>query len=108
MMSGHNKEAWGRILWWYRKVKVHKATPSREGLNQIYADMEDLYRFRTPYGRRVPVLVKKGEVDGGVPEETEIVEATRGLQGGKSGGQSGMRVEDLKGWLREETRKKNR
>ena len=38
--------------------------------------------------------------------EAELVEAVWGLKGGRSGGASGMSAEDLKGWMREETRTK--
>ena len=37
----------------------------------------------------------------GVPKETKIAEAVRGLYMGRSGGLSGMRKDDLKGLLRE-------
>ena len=52
-----------------------------------------------PDGLRVPVLVRPGEVDDDVLEETDIVNAVRGLQGGKARGAYGVRSEELNRWL---------
>ena len=39
-------------------------------------------------------------VEDRIPEEAEVSQAVWGLKRGRSGGPLGMRVEDLKGWLR--------
>ena len=48
----------------------------------------------------MPILVIPAEVEDGLPEESEIEQAVRGIKGGRAGGPSGMQTEDLKGWLR--------
>ena len=50
--------------------------------------------------------MRKPEIADGVPTKAEVETASKGLKGGRSGGPSGMCAEDLKGWLREETRKR--
>ena len=53
--------------------------------------------------------MQPGEVDDGVLEETDIVEAVRGMRGwgwGVSTGPFGIRAEELKGWLQKATREK--
>ena len=46
-------------------------------------------------------------VEDGVLEEADIVQVLRGLKGGRAGGPSDMRLEDLKGWLQEASRGKS-
>ena len=58
----------------------------------------ELYRYRPPEGQRVPLLVRPGEVEEGVPDEPDIAEAVRGLLGGRARVPSGMIAEDMKGW----------
>ena len=52
---------------------------------------------RPPEGLRVTIMVMLEEVDDGFPEEVDIVQAVKGLQGGISGVPSDMRSEYLKG-----------
>ena len=56
--------------------------PSRKSMNRISEERKELYMCHPPKGRRVPVLVRPGEVDGGVPRETYIGSTVRGLRGG--------------------------
>ena len=60
-------------------------------------EREELYRCIPPEGLRVPTLVTPADVDKRVPEEAEIEKAVRGLKGGRAGGPSGIRADDLKG-----------
>ena len=46
-------------------------------------------------------------MDDGVLEEVDIEQAVRSLKGGRAGGTSVMRADDLKGWLREASRENN-
>ena len=66
----------------------------------------ELYRCRPPEGLQVPLLVQKSDIEDDIPTEAEVASAVRILNGGRSGGPSGMRTENLKGWLQETTRKK--
>ena len=73
----------------------------------IEMERAEIYRRRTPEEICVPILVSPAEVEDRVSEEAEIVQAVRGLKGGRAGGLSGIRAEDLKGWLCEASREKN-
>ena len=53
------------------------------------------------------ILVTPSEVKDGVPEEVEIVQAVRGLKGGRASGLSGMWAEYIKGCLQEASMEKN-
>ena len=44
-------------------------------MNHISEKREELCRCRIPEGRLVPVLVWTGEVDNGVPDDTDIAAA---------------------------------
>ena len=49
--------------------------------------------------------MRPADIVDGVPTEAEIAVTVRGMKGGKAGGLLGMCAEDLKGWLKEATRK---
>ena len=55
---------------------------------------------------RVQLLVFQSDIEDIVPMEADILEVVRGLMRGRAGGPLGMGAEDLKGWVREATRKK--
>ena len=61
------------------------------------AERAELYRCRPPEGLRVPVSVQQSDIEGGIPRETEVETAVKGLKGGRLGGPPGMCAEDLKG-----------
>ena len=44
----HTREAWLIIQCWYRKSKYHLLPTTREGLENISAKREDLYRHQPP------------------------------------------------------------
>ena len=52
------------------------------------------------------ILVQQAEIGYGITTEADIAVAVRGMKGGRTGGLPGMRVKYLKGWLQEESRKK--
>jgi hypothetical protein len=58
-----------------------------------------------PDSRTGRIICKEGLSRGALPDhdhtpvDGEIREATRGLTNGRAGGASGMRAEDVKGWL---------
>ena len=70
------------------------------------AEREELYRCRTQEGLRVPLLVRQSDIKDGVPTEAEVAVTVRVLKGGRAGGPTSIRAEDLSGWLQEATRKK--
>ena len=43
----------------------------------------------------------------GVPEKADIEQEVRGLKGERAGGPSGIRADDIKGWLRDASWEKN-
>ena len=61
----------------------------------------ELYRCRPPEGLRFPILVMPAAVDDGIPGEEEVAQAARSFKRGRAGGPLGMRMDYLKGWLRE-------
>ena len=108
MSSYQKQDAWKCIAIWYRQASGGQDPLLREHLNRIDTEREELYRCTIPEGIRVPILVFPAEVEDGVPEEAEISQAVRGLKGGRAGGLSGIRAEDLiKGWLQEASRDNN-
>ena len=48
----------------------------------------------------MPINVEPFSISDAVPSEWEIREAVARLKNGRTGGVSGMRAEDIKGWLR--------
>ena len=81
-----------------------QAAPSWEQLDRIATEQAELYRYRPPEGLRLPILVTPSAVDNRLPGEEEVAQAVRSLKRGRAGGPSGMKVEGLKGWLREASR----
>ena len=61
------------------KFQGFSVSLSREGINQIHAEREEMYRCRLPDVWQVLLLLRPGEVDNDVPDEMEIAEAARGL-----------------------------
>ena len=51
-------------------------------------------------------MVRQSDIEVGIPTETELETAVKGLKGGIAGGPPGMHAEDLKWWIQEATRKK--
>ena len=49
----------------------------------------------TPHGRNIPVALDRFPIDNLVPWEEEVVRAVQNLQLNRSGGPSGMRVENI-------------
>ena len=107
MEADRVKDVWYHLAWWYCCVRVKHAHPTREGLDQDLAVRSELYRFRPPTRLKVTILVQQTEVNDDVPTEAEVELAVWGLKGGRAGGPSGMREEDLKGWRKETKWKKD-
>ena len=92
---------------WYIQVRGAQAPTTTEELDDITADKADLYRCRPPEGLKSPLLMRRADIEDGIPTGAEVVEAVWGLKGGRAGGLPVIQAEDLKGWLREATRMKS-
>ena len=107
MEDGRFKEAWDHLVRWYRHARGEKAHPDREGVNRESKVRAELYRCRPPARLKVPILVQSTEVSNELPTEAKVNMEVRGIRTGRSGGPSGMRVEDFKGWCKEAKREKD-
>ena len=59
----------------------------------------DLYARRQSPGDPLPILVDPVEIDNNPPEDGKIRSAVIRLSNGRAAGASGMRAEDVRGWL---------
>ena len=84
---------------WYRAAVTRGPPPARATLERITADQTELYRQVPPPGEGIPVHVAKHDIDDSVPTEDEIEAAVKKLRRTRAGGPSGLRAEDIKGWL---------
>ena len=103
MEAGEVQEAWTQIPRWYRQVRGAQAPPTTEDLDKITVARAELYRCRPSEVLKVPLLVRKADIEEGIPTEAKVAEAVWVLKGVRLGGASVVRAEDLKGWLREAT-----
>ena len=82
-------------------VPVGQGPPStREGLDHTSTLSEDIYRRRPPEFMPILILAQPAEIPDEPPGGEEIAVAVRGLCTGRAGGPSGVRAENLQGWLR--------
>ena len=79
-------------------MREKQAHPTKEGLDQVSADREELYICCPPERLWVPILVQPSEVNDEIPQEEDIEIAVLGLKGRRAGGMSGMHAKDLKKW----------
>ena len=70
--AGRVKEYWYNLVRWYPQVRGRQDHPTREGLDQVSVDREELYRCRLPEGLQVPLLVQPLAVNNDIPTEAEI------------------------------------
>ena len=61
-----------------------------EALDEVLTDREELYQNRPPEVLRVPIFVWQSDIDDGIPTESEVYTAVKGLKGSRLGGPSGM------------------
>ena len=93
------KEAWRRMKGLYKAVVNRAPPPARATPERIMAERVEMYSYAPPPGENILVTVTPSEVDYLVPKEDKIAEAVKKLRRNRSGGASGMRAENLKGWL---------
>ena len=102
LAKGEIKEAWRLLKYWYREVEGRAPRPSLQTMEKQTAERVELYtkvpreELRAP----LPINVEPFPISDAVPSEWEIREAVARLKNGRTGGASGMRAEDIKGWLR--------
>ena len=94
-------EAWRRMRGWNRVTVDHALPPARVKIERITAECVELYRSVPPLGENIPPSVTPTHINTSVPTEEEVEWAVQRLQGHKLGGQSWMRVENLRDWLLE-------
>ena len=84
---------------WYRAAAKRGPPPARATLERITAEQMELYRRVPPPGENIPVNVDPTNIDDSVPTEDEVEEVVKKLRRNRSGGPSGIRVENIKGGL---------
>jgi len=89
-------EAWHLLQPFYRK-RPCIFTPSKEALQQIGKEFQELYQKTPPEGNPIHAPRLFTILDD-IPDETEISEATNSLRSGKSPGPSGITNDELKAW----------
>ena len=77
-----------------------------KALYEVSTERAEFYRCRPSEGLMVPILVRQSDIEDGIPTGTEVETAVKGMKGGRVGGPSLMRIEDLNGWIQEAKRKK--
>ena len=100
--KGEIKEAWRSLKFWYREVEGRAPRPSLQTMEKQTAERVELYAKvpRADLRAPLPINVEPFSISDAVPSEWEIREAVARLKNGRTGGVSGMRAKDIKGWLR--------
>ena len=68
------------------------AQSTREGLDQVSADREDIYLCRPPARLMVPILVQMSAVNDDIQEKADIEMRVQVFKCGRAGGLFGMHV----------------
>ena len=90
---------WRRMQGWYRAAATRGPPHARATLERITAEQTELYRRVPPPGENIPINVEPTNIDDSVPTEDEVEEAVKKLRQNRAGGPTGIRVENIKGWL---------
>ena len=99
LKDGKVREAWGAIWGWHRLVDPKAAKPCFQRMEHQTKEREALYGKVEPPGESIPRNAERTASDDEAPSDEELRRATKRGGNNKSGGSSGMRVEDLKEWL---------
>ena len=84
---------------WYRAAAKRGPPTAQATLKRITAEQTELYRWVPPPGENLPVNVEPTNIDDLVPTEDKVEEAVKKMRRNRSGGPSGIRAENIKGWL---------
>ena len=102
LAAGELQEAWNVAKRWYRMVEDRAPKPCYESMAKQTEERAELYAKRVPPGDSIPVNVDAYLIKDDTPSDLEIRAAVKdGLRNGRVGGASGIRSEDVKGWLRD-------
>ena len=70
---------------WYCHNEAWTSSPMKEGLDEVTAEQEDLYRQPATEGEQIPVLVQLEVVPDVLPREEKILAALWSLHAGRVG-----------------------
>ena len=99
LTKGNIQEAFRHLKGWYRAATETQAKPCYWTMVRQTLEQVDLYARRQSPGDPLPVLVDPVEIVNNPPEDGKIRSAVARLSNGRAAGASGMRAEDVKGWL---------
>ena len=99
LAGGNVQEAFRHLKGWYRAATETQAKPCYWTMVRQTLEQVDLYARRQSPGDPLPVLVDPVEIVNNPPEDGKIRSAVARLSNGRAAGASGMRAEDVKGWL---------
>jgi len=96
------REAWNLAKGWYRQASKKSPRPSHQDFDELHAERSELYRAEPSPGQPIPVrLSAPFSIADEPPDHDEVAEACRDLRRGRAAGVTGIRAEDLQGWLKE-------
>ena len=107
LRDNHVREAWSRLKSWYRCASGRAPKPTRADLLEVSQEYKELYTQVESPGAPLELVVEPFDIDDHVPTAAEVKWAVRTLRSGRAPGPSGMRAEDLKGWLEDAEREEN-
>ena len=84
---------------WYKAAVTRGPPPARATLERITANQTELYCRVPPPGEGILIHVEETSIDDSVPMEDEVEAAVKKLRRNRAGGPSGIRAENIKGWL---------
>ena len=85
MAADKTSEEWLMLQKWYCHNEAWTSSPMKEGLDEVTAEQEDLYRQPATEGEQIPVLVQLEVVPDVLPREEKILAALWSLHAGRVG-----------------------
>ena len=99
LAGGIVQEAFHHLKGWHRVVTNTQAMPCHWTMERQTSEGVDLYARRQSPGAPLPILVNLVGIDDNPLEDGKIRSVVAQLSNGRAAGASGMRAEDVKGWL---------
>jgi hypothetical protein len=101
LADGNSKGAYQILSGWYREKAKKPLKPTPEEAAAQRQERILLYAKRDPPGAPIPIhLAQPFTVKDEIPDEEEIIDTLMSMKLGKSPGASGIRVENLRCWLK--------
>ena len=100
LAGGNVQEAFHHLKGWYRKAGKASAPPCFLTMERQTVEREELYGKVTPPGGPIPINVDPQPINDDAPPDDEIRGIVQQMPNGRAGGNSFMRAEDMKEWLR--------